>query len=283
MGVRQVSLVSGVLLAFCAPLSAGWAQSAALEPMHAMNPEPVAVSFPDFLDDRRLPQLHAAWEAYEAPAQDAPENLSVADIDDSDTAKPIRDISMVAARFAMERLASHDDAVVRRRAEELSRRFGADETPGVVAVTASIEEDAPARPSAQADNSKATQVAAVPEEPAKSAAPPAAETAAEVAASEASPEAVAADDKPDLGTKYSLAAPMPLDRPPPIPLRRSAPAAYDPPPAEPKKAVARTRPATASRTARRRNPAIQSEDNGNSIASYLPTQLFSFGWNTQPD
>jgi hypothetical protein len=250
--------------------------------MHAtdVNPEPVAVSFPDFLDDRRLPQLHAAWEAYEAPAQDAAKDLPVAD---SDTAKPIRDISMIAARFAMERLASHDEAVVRRRAEELSRRFGADETPGVVAVTASIEEDAPARPSAQADISKATQVAAVPEASAESATPPAAEATADVSASEASPEAVATDDKPDLGTKYSLAAPMPLDRPPPIPLRRSAPAAYDPPPAEPKKAIARTRPATASRTARRRNPAIQTEDNGNSIASFLPTQLFSFGWNTQPD
>jgi hypothetical protein len=289
MGVRQVSVVSGILLAVGASLSAAWAQSAAMEPMHAavgMGAQPVAVSFPDFLDDRRLPQLEAAWEAYEHPAQNEPASLPVAETeirtDDAAPARPMRDISMLAARFAMERLASRDDTVVRRRAEELSRRFGADETPGVVSVTASIDERSSQQPSAEAGKSKPTQVAtAEPGQAAQGATLAAEESSGDAAGAEAEPAKVAADEKADLGTRYSLAAPLPLNRPPPLPLRRSAPAAYDPPPAQPKKAVARTRPTSASRTARHRNPSIEGTDN--SIASYLPTQLFSFGWNSQPD
>lgn len=263
----------------------------AFEPVQPglVGSDPQAFSFPVFLDHDRLPLLLAAWDSYEHVSQERseiePQPTVTAGQDDEQAAS---DISSVAARALAQRAerATRNAAVVRRRAEELSRRFGADETPGVVAVTASVDKKASAKQQQQPKQvilRSLEQSAGVASS--TSPQPTASEKIAETRVAPQddpvdAPIQTAKAESPDLeDTKLRLAAPLP--RTPPMPRRRSAPAAYDPPPKPEVKAVPRTRPSRASRTVR--VPNRTADDNGNTLSSYLPTQLRSFGWNTQPD
>lgn len=314
MGARNGIIVGSTLLAICC---LAFGRTSAME---RGQPGAFASSsveaLPSFLDDERLPALQEAWRAHEPSSaallprdNDRPSQFA--------PAATIPDDPMAAARAAMKRAkqSGQDDQSVRRRAEELSRRFGAGAgTNASEAKTAASPDpqttsaQSPSEPQAAAEvKTTTTPVGAVQSAPASKAAPVAEAPAVAVPATPVIPvmpapkarmltasvgatgsvtppktKLSAAYESAFVEEKLRLAAPPPPQRTPPLPLRAPKYAAE---PKHPTQTVMRTvvrhqAPVARSYAAPRRG------EQGDPLAALrgtvLTTQLRSFGWNSQP-
>ncbi len=116
---RESAIIGGSLLAMCCLMHG----AAAFEPGQAAVPSQAEAALPSFLDGNRLLDLQEAWRALPRAPLSAPQP----DAGVSPPSTPDEKAAMKAARSAMKR-ADQDlrgAAAVRKRAEELSQRFGA--------------------------------------------------------------------------------------------------------------------------------------------------------------
>src|SRR5436190_2803513 len=138
MGASNTIFAGGSLLAVTVLMGAS---AHAMEPAQAPSAAPSsAFSLPSFFDGNRVPDLKDAWSAGDI----APAISSTMPAESAPSAPPPSDdAALAAAKAAMVRAeqAGRDAADVRRKAEELSRRFGADNAP--TATTESATETAP--------------------------------------------------------------------------------------------------------------------------------------------
>jgi len=232
MGVRENTIVGGSLLMMCVFLCG---RAAAMEPDKSGLPRQSspAAALPTFLDDDRLPDLQEAWHQRASEAKGAPSANGEA--------------AMSAARAGMKRAdqTNQEEGVVRQRAEELSRRFGAAGRPA-----AGVSE----RP-----NTTGAIPTAGGAEP--QAAEPGDTGAADASATAELPAAASPENPP--GTE----APMSVGVPP-APVR------------PPKSAADRPSPRRAKRA--RAEAGSASAPSNKAGADFFPNNIRSFGWNSQP-
>ena len=135
MGASNTIFAGGSLLAVTVLMGAS---AHAMEPAQAPSAAPSsAFSLPSFFDGNRVPDLKDAWSAGDI----APAISSTMPAESAPSAPPPSDdAALVAAKAAMVRAeqAGRDAADVRRKAEELSRRFGADNAPVATTESATV-------------------------------------------------------------------------------------------------------------------------------------------------
>jgi hypothetical protein len=285
MGGRESTIAGSTLLAIC--FLAGGAVRA-MEPAQSSMSAASVQALPSFLSDERVPALQEAWQASAEASQKARSQQGEA----IQFSAPVADDPMHAPRAATERAKQpgRDDASVRRRAEELSRRFGAGSaTSGRAAKKAPPSSVAtapvvPAKQSSEAPRSDAQQqVAATPETPVRKKI--VAETKMVVTTGALSPaqevqplDASVRTQSAMTTEKLRLAAPPPpSDATPPLPKRapKIHEAAATAPPTT--AAIGHTRPARSY--AGPREPA---DPMAALRGTVLTKELRSFGWNSQP-
>jgi hypothetical protein len=167
----------------------------------AVNAEPqksaaatttTAISLPAFLDQRRLADIQEVWDSRPAPS--GPTRAEAAKRDAQQQAKAQATVQTARAAMKRAQQASEDAAVIRRRAEEISRRFSTG------AVTTTVMPTPPA-----ADNSETAAIATV--QPAAEAGKPAVPQIQHAAAVHAPPlDADTGPTKP-----FGIGGPLPAD------------------------------------------------------------------------
>jgi hypothetical protein len=259
-----------------------------LEPAPLGMPAAFAESLPSFLSDERVPAFEEAWQASGQVSQEAPSQQGEATVQ---FGAPVADDPMAAARAAMQRTKrpGRDDASVRRRAEALSRRFGAGRKtsgPAAEATPPSSVATAPVvapKESTEAETSDvAKQVASTPEAPVRKEIVVKRSMAVTTGALSPSQPFDALDASVRTQSamtteRLGLAAPPPpSDVIPTLPKRapKVREAAASPPT---KPAIVNTRPARSY--ARRREPV---DPMAKLRGTVLTNELHSFGWNSQP-
>jgi hypothetical protein len=260
MGASKRTFLGGSLLAMCFLLTG---TATALEPDQSGVPPQSSPPLPAFLDDKRSGDLQEAWRAREAEAKEAPQPQGSGA---SEEPAPKETEAMSAARDAMKRVgeANRQAPAVRQRAEELSRRFGADagEIPSAAVVAPATSGEPPAGQGGQT-------VVTAPEPAREGDAAADAEPAGGGGATAALPEP--APEPPDAATQRR--PPVPVARPnvhiPPLPLRAPRAVTQD-------AAMRHYRPAVGSLPATAPAPA----DNGR--VEVFPPYIRAFGWNSQP-
>jgi hypothetical protein len=232
-----------------------------------------ALSLPAFLDDKRVPDLHEAWQAQVQPApQQEPQVVD----GNAPVAPAANDASMSAARAAMQRAANGEAANVRQRAEELSRRFGAGDAASEPVGSIDRPSAAAAATAGTPPTPEVKQVIVPPLDTGAGAKTVDAK-AVDAKAVDAKAAALGTSARPkspaiDVSQKLRLAAPPPARKVPPNPVRAPRDtASITEPPSKVGGPVARP------------VPARKSSSKADVTGDILPTGLRSFGWDTQPD
>ncbi len=272
---RESALIGGSLLAMCC-LVHGAAAFEQGKP--AAAPVQALPALPSFLEGNRLLDLQEAWRtALPAPA---PKQGAAATPDASaPNSAPSEEAAIKAARSAIKRAggASRDAAAVRKRAEELSQRFGAS---GAVSGPEKVDE-APiastppyaigAEPSADRGPQSDEKEAGPGTETAGPVAPGASHLGADTATG-ALPDAAAPVQNSEIASKPRLGTARSKSVLPPLPLRAPRFAAVPPDPP----VVHRSRAATSSRPAPARSTTRDAK------REVFPAYMHSFGWNPKP-
>jgi hypothetical protein len=278
MGASNTIFVGGLLLAVTVLTGAS---AHAMEAARVPSGTPSsAFSLPSFFDGNRVPDLKEAWRAggdiapaisSTVPAGSAPSAPLSSD-----------DAALAAAKAATVRAeeAGRDAAAVRRKAEELSRRFGADIAPASTTESATVgaTETAPGNASgpasaAVADTTTGSVTPAGPLPPPSAlGVPPPAEPVDESAAtapatSEPAEPASTAAATPELDAKKQAASGAGAPAPAPVvPARPSNPSN--------KTATGDALPVSA--------PGMKTTPGPTSKADAIPSSIRAFGWDSQP-
>jgi hypothetical protein len=283
MGARESMIVGSTLLAISFLASTA---APAMEPMQPNAPASTAAGLPSFLDDESLPALQEAWRTREqVPDQPIPApqpREALQNTPPATSAPPATAPDpMAAARAAIERVngPGRDDVSVRRRAEELSRRFSLGAQP-------SAPDAAPAPPSVMIPPAVVPEASlergrtiVKPNPPTRTNSVTVPVTTGAVPPPEVQPLDASVRTQSALATERSrLAAPLPPPPPaaniPPLPRRapniRAAVAVPSP-----------TAPRTVTRSYMRPN-AAGGDPKAVLRGTVLTNQLRAFGWNNQP-
>jgi hypothetical protein len=267
MGSSKRTFLGGSLLAMSFLLTGA---VSALEPDQSGAPPQSlpARPLPAFLDDKRSGDLQEAWRAREAEAKEAPRPQGSGAPGEPESQETE---AMSAARDAMKRVgeANRQAPAVRQRAEELSRRFGADagEIPGAAVVPPAVSGEPPA---GQGEQTVVTAPEPTREGDAAAEAQPAGAGGATAALPEAAAETqgAATTARPPVPVARTSAHIPPL---PPLPLRAPRAVTQD-------AAMRHYRPAAGSLPAAAPAPAPA----GNGRVEVFPPYIRAFGWNSQP-
>jgi hypothetical protein len=289
MGASNTIFAGGSLLAVTVLMGAS---AHAMEPAQAPSAAPSsAFSLPSFFDGNRVPDLKDAWSAGDI----APAISSTMPAESAPSAPPPSDdAALAAAKAAMVRAeqAGRDAADVRRKAEELSRRFGADNAPAATTESATVgaPETAPENVSggasaAVADTTTGSITPATPLPPPSAlGVPPPAESADAIAATApatseqdkssepAEPASVAAATRELPAKKQPVTGAGAPARDP----RKTAVSAAPLRPSNPlnKTAAGDALPVTA--------PGMKTTPGPTSKADAIPASIGAFGWDSQP-
>lgn len=156
MRASDRTLIGVTLFATCSAVS-GTAMATDPQPPTAAASSP-ALSFPAFLDKTRLTDIEEAWSARIVRA--GPTRVEAATREARQLEKAQATVSTARAAMKRAEQASEDAAAVRRRAEEISRRFavGGVTTTPANATTISVETVATVQPTADAGAPAAPRV-----------------------------------------------------------------------------------------------------------------------------
>ncbi len=269
-------IVGGSLLALC------WLTSAA---PRAMEPDQADAlpstsspsALPAFLGDDALPALHEAWRAREGALQELTQPQQ--------SVVPLQNVPAAVTPTPM--TAEPNAGSVRQRAEELSRRFGADgaasQSNGAKAAPASVTVPPAVAPAAPVDQAK--RVLAKPASPVRKQSVTKAFTTGAVTPQEVDPLDASVRTQSALSSeKLRLAAPPPpSDAIPPLPKRAPKVRGFSAvAPRSEKAAVVRVKPfvrANSASTSAEPRPDPKAALRG----TIMTNELHSFGWNSQPD
>jgi hypothetical protein len=284
MGASNTIFAGGSLLAATVLMGAS---AHAMEPARVPSAAPSsAFSLPSFFDGNRVPDLKDAWRADDmapavsstVPAESAP-----------GVPPPSDDAALAAAKAAMVRAeqAGRDAAAVRRKAEELSRRFGTNSAPA--STTESATETAPGNASgpasaAVADTTTGSVTPATPLPPPSAlGVPPSVEPADESAAT------APATSEPDKASEP--AEPATGAATPGLPAKKQAVTGAGAPVPDRRKMaapVAPVRPSSPSNKTAAGDalpvsaPGMKTTPGPTSKADAIPSSIGAFGWDSQP-
>ena len=289
MGASNTIFAGGSLLAVTVLMGVS---AQAMEPAQVPAAAPSsAFSLPSFFDGNRVPDLKDAWRAGDI----APAISSTVPAESAPSAPPPSDdAALAAAKAAMVRAeqAGRDAVAVRRKAEELSRRFGTDSAPAATTEGSTVGaiETAPgnaSRPAsaAVADTTTGSVTPATPLPPPSAlGVPPPAEPADESATT------TPATSEPDKAGEPAEPASTAAATPEP-PGKKQAVTGAGASAREPQKTavpVAPVRPSNpSSKTAAGdalpvTAPGMKTTPGPTSKADAIPSSIGAFGWDSQP-
>jgi hypothetical protein len=288
MGASNTIFAGGSLLAATVLMGAS---AHAMEPARVPSVAPSsAFSLPSFFDGNRVPDLKDAWRAGDI----APAISSTVPAESAPSAPPPSDdAALAAAKAAMVRAeqAGRDALAVRRKAEELSRRFGTDSAPasttesGTVGATETAPGNAGGPASAAvADTTTGSVKPATPLPPPSAlGVPPPAEPVDESAAAASATSELAKASEP-VGPATAAATPEP-------PAKKQSVSGAGAPAQDPRKtamSVAPVRPSNPSNKTAAGDalpvgaPGMKTTPGPTSKADAIPSSIGTFGWDSQP-
>ncbi len=289
MGASNTIFAGGSLLAVTVLMGAS---AHAMEPAQAPSAAPSsAFSLPSFFDGNRVPDLKDAWRAGDI----APAISSTVPAEGAPSAPPPSDdAALAAAKAVMVRAeqAGRDAADVRRKAEELSRRFGTDNAPAVTTESATVgaTETAPenvtgAASAAVADTTTGSVTPATPLPPPSAlGVPPPAEPA------DASAATAPATSEPDKSSEPAEPASVAAATPE-LPAKKQPVTGTGAPARDPRKTAVSVAPLRPSNPLNKTAagdalpvtaPGMKTTPGPTSKADAIPSSIGAFGWDSQP-
>lgn len=289
MGASNTIFAGGSLLAVTVLMGAS---AHAMEPAQAPSAAPSsAFSLPSFFDGNRVPDLKDAWSAGDI----APAISSTMPAESAPSAPPPSDdAALAAAKAAMVRAeqAGRDAADVRRKAEELSRRFGADNAPTATTESATVgatetaaENVSGPASAAVADTTTGSITPATPLPPPSAlGVPPPAEPADAIAAT--APATSEQDKSSEPAEPASVAAATPE-----LPAKKQPVTGAGAPARDPRKTAVSVAPLRPSNPLNKTAagdalpvtaPGMKTTPGPTSKADAIPASIGAFGWDSQP-